>query len=84
MPATKPRSIQMPKASESARMATRAREADVIYETVRRRIQESIDVTTCNYIVGVFAFGNMTERQAMRNLDLFTTRVIPALKPARL
>jgi hypothetical protein len=32
----------------------------------------------CNYIVCVFAFGSLTHEQAMRSLELFTSKVMPA------
>lgn len=43
------------------------------------RLQLHLDLTGADYLVGVFAFGGLTERQVMRSLHLFTTEVIPRL-----
>ncbi len=47
--------------------------------TIRAKLQLHLDLTGADYLVGVFAFGGLTERQVMRSLHLFTTEVIPRL-----
>ena len=47
--------------------------------TIREKLQLHLDLTGADYLAGVFAFGDLTERQVMRSLHLFTTEVMPRL-----
>jgi alkanesulfonate monooxygenase SsuD/methylene tetrahydromethanopterin reductase-like flavin-dependent oxidoreductase (luciferase family) len=48
--------------------------------TVRRHLQAQLDQTGCNYVVGQFAFGDMTRDEALRSIGLFVDEVMPALR----
>jgi alkanesulfonate monooxygenase SsuD/methylene tetrahydromethanopterin reductase-like flavin-dependent oxidoreductase (luciferase family) len=45
-------------------------------DTVRKNVQEFVDVTGANYFVGTFAFGNLTTDQVLSSMRLFTEEVI--------
>jgi alkanesulfonate monooxygenase SsuD/methylene tetrahydromethanopterin reductase-like flavin-dependent oxidoreductase (luciferase family) len=51
--------------------------------TVRRLLAAQLAETGCNYVVGQFAFGDMTRDEALRSIDLFTREVMPALREIR-
>jgi hypothetical protein len=36
--------------------------------------------TGCNYVVGQFAFGDLSLTETLRTVDLFTRHVMPALR----
>jgi len=48
--------------------------------TVRDLLAEQIAQTGCNYLVGQFAFGNMTRDEALHSIALFAGEVMPALR----
>jgi alkanesulfonate monooxygenase SsuD/methylene tetrahydromethanopterin reductase-like flavin-dependent oxidoreductase (luciferase family) len=48
--------------------------------TVLRHLQAQIEATGCNYVVGQFAFGDMTRDEALRSIGLFVDDVMPALR----
>jgi alkanesulfonate monooxygenase SsuD/methylene tetrahydromethanopterin reductase-like flavin-dependent oxidoreductase (luciferase family) len=48
-------------------------------ETVRATLQQYLDLTGANYLAGCFSFGNLSDDQILRSLDLFTTQVRPRL-----
>ena len=48
--------------------------------TVTRFLRDQLDETGCNYVVGQFAFGDLTREQVLRSIDLFTNEVMPALR----
>jgi len=48
--------------------------------TVRDLLAAQITETGCNYVVGQFAFGDMTLDEALHSIDLFTGEVMPALR----
>jgi alkanesulfonate monooxygenase SsuD/methylene tetrahydromethanopterin reductase-like flavin-dependent oxidoreductase (luciferase family) len=48
-------------------------------EQVAEAISTQMAATHCNYFVGQFAFGNMTHDEALRSLQLFTSKVVPKL-----
>jgi hypothetical protein len=52
-------------------------------ETVRAFLAAQIEDSTANYIVGQFCFGDLTFDEMLRSVELFTTRVMPALQPKR-
>jgi alkanesulfonate monooxygenase SsuD/methylene tetrahydromethanopterin reductase-like flavin-dependent oxidoreductase (luciferase family) len=49
-------------------------------KTVLPQLQELVRATGMNYLMGVFSFGGLPARTAMRSLELFATEVMPALK----
>ena len=49
-------------------------------ETVIAALRQQIDETGANYIVGQFAFGDMTTEETLHSIDLFTRKVMPALQ----
>ena len=49
-------------------------------QTVVERLQEVIDVTGLNYLLGIFSFGNLPPQAAMRSLNLFAAEVMPELR----
>ena len=49
-------------------------------ETVTREINNAMKVSGCNYLVGRFAFGNMTYQDTRRSVDLFTNEVMPNIQ----
>jgi len=50
--------------------------------TVREQVRQTLAETGGNYFAGVFAFGDLTEEEASRSLDLFARQVIPDLMAA--
>jgi alkanesulfonate monooxygenase SsuD/methylene tetrahydromethanopterin reductase-like flavin-dependent oxidoreductase (luciferase family) len=48
--------------------------------TVRDFLSRQLDETGCNYVVGQFAFGDMTLDESLHSIGLFTKEVIPALR----
>jgi alkanesulfonate monooxygenase SsuD/methylene tetrahydromethanopterin reductase-like flavin-dependent oxidoreductase (luciferase family) len=48
--------------------------------TVRHHLQAQLEATGCNYVVGQFAFGDMTRGEALRSIGLFVDAVMPALR----
>jgi alkanesulfonate monooxygenase SsuD/methylene tetrahydromethanopterin reductase-like flavin-dependent oxidoreductase (luciferase family) len=47
--------------------------------TVRDLLARQIAETGCNYVVGQFAFGDMTLDEALHSIELFASEVMPAL-----
>lgn len=43
------------------------------------KIQQLLDVTTANYLLCVFSFGDLAPEHAMRSLELFSSEVMPSL-----
>ena len=48
--------------------------------TVLAALRKQVAETGANYIVGQFAFGDMTTEETLASLDLFTRRVMPELR----
>ncbi|MFL6971945.1 MAG: LLM class flavin-dependent oxidoreductase, partial [Xanthobacteraceae bacterium] len=48
--------------------------------TVRQFLRSQLDDTGCNYVVGQFAFGDLTLDETLRSVSLFAADVIPALR----
>lgn len=48
--------------------------------SVAAALRRQIDMTGTNYIVGQFAFGDMTTEETLHSLALFTREVMPALR----
>jgi alkanesulfonate monooxygenase SsuD/methylene tetrahydromethanopterin reductase-like flavin-dependent oxidoreductase (luciferase family) len=49
-------------------------------ETVTRMLRAQIEISTVNYLVGQFSFGDLTESEMMNSVALFQREVMPALK----
>ncbi|MBT3553184.1 MAG: LLM class flavin-dependent oxidoreductase [Rhodospirillaceae bacterium] len=48
-------------------------------ETVRDQINDAMKVSGCDYLVGRFAFGDMSYEDTKHSLDLFVEKVMPSL-----
>ena len=48
--------------------------------TALEKIQAMLDLTTANYLLCVFSFGDLAPQHAMRSLELFSREVMPNLK----
>jgi alkanesulfonate monooxygenase SsuD/methylene tetrahydromethanopterin reductase-like flavin-dependent oxidoreductase (luciferase family) len=48
-------------------------------DTVARFLREQMIETRCNYLVGQFAFGDLTLTEMLQSVDLFTRDVMPEL-----
>ena len=51
-------------------------------DSVRKMVQQFVDVSGANYFVGTFAFGDLTTDQVLASLRLFAEEVMPAIAPA--
>jgi alkanesulfonate monooxygenase SsuD/methylene tetrahydromethanopterin reductase-like flavin-dependent oxidoreductase (luciferase family) len=49
-------------------------------ETVRTYLQSQLTESGANYLVGQFAFGDLSLNESLRSVDLFTRHVMPALR----
>ncbi len=50
--------------------------------TVTAFLASQLAHTGCNYVVGQFAFGDLTRQQCLQSIDLFAREVMPALRTA--
>jgi alkanesulfonate monooxygenase SsuD/methylene tetrahydromethanopterin reductase-like flavin-dependent oxidoreductase (luciferase family) len=50
--------------------------------TALEKLQRLLDVTTANYLLCVFSFGDLAPEHALRSLDLFRREVMPHLRLA--
>jgi alkanesulfonate monooxygenase SsuD/methylene tetrahydromethanopterin reductase-like flavin-dependent oxidoreductase (luciferase family) len=48
--------------------------------TVRQFLQAQVDESAANYLVGQFAFGDLSLTESLRTVDLFRNEVMPQLK----
>ncbi|HZO00863.1 MAG TPA: LLM class flavin-dependent oxidoreductase, partial [Burkholderiales bacterium] len=48
--------------------------------TVLEKLQEMLRLTTANYLLCIFSFGDLEPEQAMRSLDLFSSEILPKLR----
>jgi alkanesulfonate monooxygenase SsuD/methylene tetrahydromethanopterin reductase-like flavin-dependent oxidoreductase (luciferase family) len=48
--------------------------------TVAEFLSSQLDETRCNYVVGQFAFGDLTLAETLRSIGLFTDEVMPKLR----
>jgi len=48
--------------------------------TALEKIQAMLDLTTANYLLCIFSFGDLAPEHAMRSLELFSKEVMPSLK----
>ena len=51
-------------------------------ETVAKSLAPRIAESGINYVVGQFAFGDMSHAEAVRSVELFGTEVMPRLRAA--
>jgi alkanesulfonate monooxygenase SsuD/methylene tetrahydromethanopterin reductase-like flavin-dependent oxidoreductase (luciferase family) len=49
-------------------------------DTVRKFLSAQLAETGCNYVVGQFAFGDLTLDECLRSIALFAGEVMPALR----
>ena len=49
-------------------------------DTVARMLAEQVEISTVNYLVGQFSFGDLSEAETMRSVELFRREVMPVLK----
>jgi alkanesulfonate monooxygenase SsuD/methylene tetrahydromethanopterin reductase-like flavin-dependent oxidoreductase (luciferase family) len=49
-------------------------------ETVTTFLQSQLAETGCNYVVGQFAFGDLTREECLYSIELFRRKVMPALR----
>ena len=49
-----------------------------VTDFLKRQLAE----TQCNYVVGQFAFGDMTREEALGSIGLFVSGVMPAVRAA--
>src|SRR5215813_8817783 len=47
-------------------------------DTVKKRVQEHVQITGSNYFVGSFCFGTLSTAQTLRSMRLFAEEVMPA------
>jgi alkanesulfonate monooxygenase SsuD/methylene tetrahydromethanopterin reductase-like flavin-dependent oxidoreductase (luciferase family) len=50
-------------------------------ETVRSFLQSQLEESAANYLVGQFAFGDLSLDESLRSLELFAGRVMPKINP---
>jgi alkanesulfonate monooxygenase SsuD/methylene tetrahydromethanopterin reductase-like flavin-dependent oxidoreductase (luciferase family) len=48
--------------------------------TVTQFLSSQLDETRCNYLVGQFAFGDLTREEGLRSIGLFADQVMPKLR----
>jgi hypothetical protein len=48
--------------------------------TVAKFLSSQLDETGCNYMVGQFAFGDLTLAESLRSIGLFASDVMPVLR----
>jgi alkanesulfonate monooxygenase SsuD/methylene tetrahydromethanopterin reductase-like flavin-dependent oxidoreductase (luciferase family) len=48
--------------------------------TVTQFLSSQLDETRCNYLVGQFAFGDLTREEGLRSIGLFADEVMPKLR----
>jgi len=49
-------------------------------KTVTEFLASQLAETGCNYVVGQFAFGDLTREECLQSIDLFASKVMPALR----
>jgi alkanesulfonate monooxygenase SsuD/methylene tetrahydromethanopterin reductase-like flavin-dependent oxidoreductase (luciferase family) len=49
-------------------------------KTVTEFLSTQLDQTLCNYLVGQFAFGDLTREESLRSIGLFASEVMPQLR----
>ena len=73
--------IAFPKTFDEA--AAQNRGAAGTPEQVREKLQRDIDDGGLNYLLTRFAFGDLTQDEAKNSIDLFTSRAMGDLRPAK-
>jgi len=46
---------------------------------VLEKVAEMLRVTSANYLLGIFSFGDLAPEHAMRSFELFSKEVMPVL-----
>jgi alkanesulfonate monooxygenase SsuD/methylene tetrahydromethanopterin reductase-like flavin-dependent oxidoreductase (luciferase family) len=49
-------------------------------KTALAKLQEMLEITSANYLLCIFSFGDLAPKHAMRSLELFARQVMPALE----
>ena len=49
-------------------------------ETMRQKLREGIKAAGCGILQGIFQVGSMPHEMAIKNMELFATEVMPALR----
>ena len=52
-------------------------------KTALEKVQEMLHVTSANYLLCIFSFGDLAPEHAMRSLELFSREVMPKLAASR-
>ncbi len=52
-------------------------------DTVTRMLREQAEISTVNYLVGQFSFGDLSEAEMLNSVELFQREVMPALRELR-
>jgi hypothetical protein len=52
-------------------------------ETVTKFLQNQVDESAANYLVGQFAFGDLSLAETLRSVELFRRYVMPKLNATR-
>jgi len=52
--------------------------------TVANFLDRQLAMTQCNYVVGQFAFGDLTRQECLRSIGLFVSDVMPALRAEKI
>ena len=50
-------------------------------QTARQFLQAQLDESAANYLVGQFAFGDLSLAESLRTVELFKNEVMAKLKP---
>jgi alkanesulfonate monooxygenase SsuD/methylene tetrahydromethanopterin reductase-like flavin-dependent oxidoreductase (luciferase family) len=50
-------------------------------KTALEKLQEMLHITSANYLLCIFSFGDLAPEHALRSLELFAREVMPKLKP---
>jgi alkanesulfonate monooxygenase SsuD/methylene tetrahydromethanopterin reductase-like flavin-dependent oxidoreductase (luciferase family) len=80
LPRLHKRSQTHPRPSEFEPLMARGQGVAGSPATVRRLLQQQIEETGCNYMVGQFTFGDMTREEGLHSIGLFVDQVMPALR----
>jgi alkanesulfonate monooxygenase SsuD/methylene tetrahydromethanopterin reductase-like flavin-dependent oxidoreductase (luciferase family) len=74
------RSQMHPRPADFDTLVTRGQGIAGAPETVHRFLTTQLVETSCNYVVGQFAFGDLTLDETLRSIALFADQVMPAVR----
>jgi alkanesulfonate monooxygenase SsuD/methylene tetrahydromethanopterin reductase-like flavin-dependent oxidoreductase (luciferase family) len=80
LPRLRGRAQSHPRPSEFEPLMARGQGIAGSPATVRNLLAAQLAETGCNYVVGQFAFGDMSRDEALHSIDLFVREVMPALR----